>query len=83
MIIDLSKYRKVIKPIVKLFVDRNPDKDKCDIVGEIAIYTNCHIVAVCYYMAELYGMSEDLQKTKDSLEKFYKFPEVINKEFCL
>lgn len=80
MTIDLNLYRRVIKPIVKNFVNKNPTKDKDVIIGEVAIYTNCHIVAVAYFMAELFGMSEELQETTDKLEKFYRYPEVINKE---
>ena len=80
MKIDLDRYRRVIKPIVKNFVNKNPTKDKDVIIGEVAIYTNCHIVAVAYFMAELFGMSEELQETTNNLEKFYRFPEVTNKD---
>ncbi len=80
MIIDLNRYRRVIKPLVKLYFDRNPDKDKNIAITEISNTTTCHIVAVGYYTAELYGMTEYLRSKLDMLEEFYRFPEIRNIE---
>lgn len=80
MIIDLNRYRRNIKPLVQYYVERNPDINKSDALTVVAGMTDCHIVAVGYYMAELFGMTEELRNSLDRLEKFYNYPIVVNKQ---
>jgi hypothetical protein len=76
--IDLDSYRRVIKPLVELHVKRNPEQDLNNTLSVIAQTTTCHIVAVGYFLAELYGMNPNLRSKLDMLEKFYSYPEVKN-----
>lgn len=81
MTIDLDRYRRTIKPIVKLFVERQVSKkSKSEIAGAISLATECPIIAVCYYMAELYGMDLELNTLLNALIAFYHVDEVVNQE---
>lgn len=81
MTIDLSRYRHSIKPIVEAFVDRDEGKEPMhELCGRIAIATNCPIIAVGHYMAELYGMTPELRGFLDRLITFYKVDSITNQE---
>ena len=80
MTLDLNRYRHVIKPIVKLTIERDPGLDKPETLQLIAQATNCHIVAVGHYMAELYGMTPELQRKIAMLVSFYHIDSIINQE---
>ena len=80
MILDLDRYRRVIKPLVKLHIQRNSEVDKGKELTTIAQSTECHILAVAYFMEELFGKTEELTAKIESLQKFYHHVEVINKE---
>jgi hypothetical protein len=79
MILDLNKYRRVIKPLVESYITRTPDADKCEDLTLIAQSTGCHILAVGYYMGELFGFSEELKAKIGRLQTYYHEVEVINK----
>lgn len=77
MIVDLNKYRWAIKPICRSFVEREPTASKEDLCARISLATNCHLVAVVHYMAELYGMTPELESFLGRLTSFYKIDSVI------
>jgi len=80
MILDLNRYRKTIKPLVKLHIARNPDSDLNMNLSMIAQSTSCHILAVSYYLGELFGFSEELESKIVRLQTFYHYVTVTNKE---
>jgi hypothetical protein len=60
MTIDLSRYRRAVKPDLKGYIDRNPGRDPFDLISIYSPTSSCHIIAVSYYYAELYGMTPEL-----------------------
>ena len=80
MKIDLNRYRKIIKPLVELYLKRNPEQKLHPTLSILAQTTNCHIIAVGYYIAELRGMEPELKSILDMLEQFYQLPEIENFE---
>lgn len=80
MTIDLNRYRRNIKPIIEAFVTREPTADKNELIGRIALATTCPIIAVCYYMSELYGMSPELKAFIGRLVDFYKVDTILGEE---
>ncbi len=79
MTIDLNRYRRAIKPICKTWADREHKVPKHELCGSIAIATNCPIIAIGYYMSELYGMTEELQSFLTRLIAFYQVDDIVGK----
>lgn len=78
MVLDLSKYRRTVKPAIALFMENHKTKPLKQLVGSMAIAYSCHIVAVCYFVGELKGgLPEELEDTLKNLCKFYDITEVI------
>lgn len=69
--IDLDKYRASI-PAIKRFLDNKPTDKRQEYIGEAAVVTGCHIIAVCHYYGELYGYTPELIERLASLMKFYQ-----------
>ena len=80
MILDLNRYRRVIKPLVKLHLARNEDKNICNELTIIAEATKCHILAVGHYVLELIGPNEELEAKVGRLQNYYHDVIVTNKE---
>lgn len=81
MTIDLERYRRVIKPLIKLYVERQTRTvTKSQVCGPLAIATNCPIIAVAHFVGELYGFDAELTGYIDRLVAFYKVDAVINQE---
>lgn len=80
MIVDLARCRRIVKPTCKAMGDREREINPADLCGRAALATSCHIVAVAYYMAELYGMTPRLQAFIDLHVDFYHITEVQNQE---
>ena len=77
MVLDLNNYRRAVKPAVALFMENHKDKPLKQLIGSMAIAYSCHIVAVCYFVAELKGgLPEELEDTLKNLCKFYDITEV-------
>ncbi len=79
MIIDLNRYRHVIKPILKQWVENYPDRDKFEVLETVAQMNSCPLIAVAFYLEELYGQTDKLDKYIARLIDYYQV-EVINKK---
>jgi hypothetical protein len=85
MTLDLNTYRHSVKPVVKIFCDRNK-RDAAnavpvhELLGRIAVATSCPIIAVGYYVGELYGFSDELNEKLRKLEEFYRIDSVTGKQ---
>ena len=80
MIIDLDRFRACC-PAIKSFLDKKPVSTRFEYVGEAAIVTGCHIIAVCHYYGEMYGYTKELVDMLGRLMLFYKVTEVIGKRY--
>lgn len=69
--IDLNAYRHIVKPQVKAWVDARPDCSIVSSIGVLSLYTGCNIIAITYYLEELYGASEALIAYRHQLQVFY------------
>lgn len=69
--IDLNTYRHSCKPQIKAWCDARPDKVPADMLSEIALATSCPLIAVGYYIQELYGPNVTLDTTIQRLIKWY------------
>lgn len=79
MIYDLAVYRRVVKPQIIVWFADKPKADKLKAMGKIALYTSCPIVAVGYFIGEIFGFTPELNAAIKSLEAFYRVDEVKNK----
>lgn len=78
MILDLNHTRLVIPTIVSMTKDVKTAKERYALLSRITIATGAHIVAVTYYLSELYGMDEYLQSFLTRRQKdFYGVDDVI------
>jgi hypothetical protein len=78
MTINLDHYRSVIPTIISMTQEVKTAKERYKLLSRIALATSCHILAVVYYLAELYGMDEDLQGFIDRRQKdFYNVDGII------
>jgi len=83
MNINLDLYRKDAVPLIKNFVARN-DADTgahlplVQTMGLMAISTGCHIIAIGYYLCEIYGLTDELQDKIEKLQRFYKITSVTD-----
>jgi hypothetical protein len=79
-IVDLNKYRTVLKPQLKAWIDyKQPD----DLQRELSLFaavTGFPLLELCYYTGELYGFSFELLAMITSLKKFYQVEQVIGEE---
>ena len=80
MIIDLDRYR-ACHPIIKAFLDRKSEDQRFSYIGEAAIVTGCHIIAVCHYYGEVYGYSKELVEMLGKLMLFYKVTDVVGMRY--
>lgn len=76
---DLDLYRRTIIPIIVGWCQFRPDETPISQIGAIAIGTECPIVAVAYFVEEVFGTSEELKAYIEILEKFYKVTEIKGK----
>lgn len=77
MILDINRYRLSI-PFITYLMDRSEPQDRFGATMSIAaIACHCHIVAVAYFTAEIYGMSNETQLLIQSLMKYYRIKGVI------
>lgn len=68
--IELNKYRHHL-PVIKYWCDSRK-KRPIDGISEIAIATNIPIIAICYFIGELYGFDDELNTKIKRLKEFYK-----------
>lgn len=71
MTVDLNLYRRTIKPLIKIYMDRHIGENVSKCLGDIASDTYCPIIAVACFAAEIYGMNPDFQRVLDSALTFY------------
>ncbi len=79
MIIDLNVYRRSILPQVKLWCDAKEGNPK-DHIADISLATSCPIVAVAYYVSELYGTTPELEEYIKKLVDFYHIDDIVGIE---
>lgn len=79
MALHLDWYRRIIKPLLKATRDRKPDLPLQDLINLVANNTSCHLIAVCYYYQELYGVDDEILKMTKRLEEWYNIGEVLEK----
>ncbi len=79
MIIDLDKTRKQ-KDWIKSMLDTKHQDDRYEQIGILAICAPCPVIAVCYYIGELYGFTPELDQKIQRLVDFYHIEKVINCE---
>lgn len=79
MTYDLNAYRHTVKPQIKSWCNYKSQEDPHSMIGALAVATDCPIVAICYFVAELYGMTNELQTKIQRLEHFYKVDAVLGK----
>ena len=77
MTLDLDLYRRAVKPIVKVYMDRHKGENQSKLIGDLASDTYCHIIAIAHFVGELYGMDPETQRILDVAIAFYKC-DVIN-----
>lgn len=77
MTIDLDDYRVQVEEIRKFLSTKN-DWIYKEQVGMLAIYCSTPIIAVSYYIAELYGMTDEIRDKIDRDSEFYKVTKVFN-----
>ncbi len=77
MKLKLSDYRRHAIPIIQRVVKMRPERQPIDIIGDLAIATNCHIILVTHYVCELYGKTVQLTTLIVRLMEFYKIDEVM------
>ena len=77
MTLDCDKYRLCV-PTVKIMGDRLSSEDRLKDIGKMSLATGAPIIVVGYYLAELYGMNEELDALIGRLKSFYGINEVLN-----
>ena len=71
MTLDISVYRTINKDYFKAWVERFPDKNPIELIGEMSAATFVPIIAVCYFIGELKGFTPELDAKIKRLMKFY------------
>lgn len=71
MNLNLDNYRSVNKDFFKVWLDRFPDKNPIDFIGEMSASTFVPIICVAYYVGELKGFTPELQAFIKRLMEFY------------
>lgn len=77
MKLKLSDYRRHAIPVIERVIKMRPERQPIDIIGDLAIATNCHIILVAHYLSELHGKTTQLTNLIERLMEFYKIDEVI------
>lgn len=75
MKLELSRYRSSIPGILNIY-NNNPDQSLGRRVTLAAVGTNVPVVACFHFIAETYGMTQEIQDNIDRLTKFYKYSKV-------
>jgi hypothetical protein len=77
MKLKLSDYRRYAIPVIERVIKMRPERQPIDIIGDLAIATNCHIILVAHYLGELHGKTVQLTNLIVRLMEFYKIDEVV------
>ncbi len=76
MIVDLSHYR-VNMPAVQRFCDlRLGDLGVERCMTELAITTSCPCIVIAFYIGELYGFTDEVNRIIKRLTEFYGYTEI-------
>ena len=75
--IDLDHYRIQVE-VIRKFLDYKNIWDYKEEVSMLALYCGTPIIAISYFIAELYGMTDEIRAKIESDCQFYRISEVIN-----
>lgn len=75
MKLNLNSYRYCI-PFLKLRMEHRPHESLAELCGNISASTFIPICALYYYVAEINGMTPEIQEAIDRLTTFYKYTEI-------
>lgn len=79
MTLDANKYRINIKSIAHQ-LDAKTQQERYDYIGPLALSSGVPIIIICYYIAELYGMTDNIKTFILRLKEFYSITEVFGVE---
>lgn len=79
MVLDLSKYRTATLPDIERWVKYRADWTLKEHLKLLPNYTQCHIVAILYYLGELSGFTNEINTTITYLTAWYHITEVVGK----
>lgn len=75
MILDVSRYRICVPNIEAMMRDKSED-ERYQLLSIAAVSEACPIIAVCWYVGELYGFWPKLQDLITRLKEFYRIEEI-------
>lgn len=75
--INIQPYRRVNLPLVKQWIDSKGFDQLEQTIAELAIATGCPVIAICTFIGEIYGMTEQLQASLNRKMAFYQYSEVM------
>lgn len=76
MTLDIDKYRINI-PFIETYINNQPNMDFEAELTILAASKDIPIIAVCYYMGELYGFNTRLLNKINRLKIFYNVSNII------
>lgn len=76
MKIDINTYRVQREP-VKCYLKAHPDMAPTAAVSNLSLMTNTPLIVMAHFVAEVVGMTPELQKQIDGLIDFYHYTEII------
>lgn len=74
--LDLNDYRHTTFSLVKSICEFRADENPYDLIGDIALATECPIIVVAHYVGEIYGQTPELLSQIDRFMIFYNETEV-------
>lgn len=77
MIIDCNKYRHKFDLIIKLAETKPKDKLP-EFIGELSSGTYVPVIVVAIFLAEAFGLTDELKRQIQLIKKFYKINSLIN-----
>lgn len=75
---NLEVYRyKSVKPAVESYFKNNPNIGVEEACSTLAAATHVPVLAICYFVEELQGPSQELESLKNRIRIFYRYDKVI------
>lgn len=78
MNIDLNLYKNST-PSIRMIVANNPNRTIIELASISAVALGVPVIACCYYLGDILGMSKELSEHIDRLVYFYKVDKIIGK----
>jgi hypothetical protein len=76
MKLEVYRYSSV-RPTVAHFIKSNPEMTIADLCSKLAVATHVPALAICYFIEEVKGASEELERQKNTLINFYKYTNIV------